>query len=75
MAKPKAKVRPKEKSAPKEKITLEVIFEDMKKIHEKLDDLEREILAMRGVASPHTPQPEEEDDEEVVVKFGFLTSL
>ncbi len=79
MAKPKAKAKsqpkPKQKSVPKKKVTLEVIFEDMKRIHKKLDDLEREILAMRGVAMSHTPQPEEEDDDEVEVKFGFLTSL
>ena len=75
MAKPKAKPKPKKKSAPKKKVTLEVIFEDMKKIHMKLDDLERKILAMQGIARSQTPQPEEEDDEDVVVKFGFLTSL
>jgi hypothetical protein len=79
MAKPKAKAkakpRPKKKSAPKKKVTLEVIFEDMKKIHKKLDDLEKEILAMRGVAMSQPHQPEEEDDDDVVVKFGFLTSL
>ncbi len=74
-AKAKTKPKPKQQSAPKEKVTLEVIFEDMKKIHRKLDDLERKILAMQGIARSQTPQFEEEDDEDVVVKFGFLASL
>jgi tetrahydromethanopterin S-methyltransferase subunit G len=76
MAKPKAKAmakpKPMKKSAPKKKVTLEVIFEDMKKIHKKLDDLEREILAMRGDTMSHTPQSDEDDIE---IRFGFLTSL
>lgn len=72
MTKPKAKKR----SAPKKKVTLEVVLEEMKKIHKKLDDLEREILAMRGVARSETPKPEEEsEDTEMEIKFGFLTSL
>jgi hypothetical protein len=75
MAKPKAKPKPKKKSAPKKKVTLEVIFEDMEKIHKKLDDLEREILAIRGVGRSQTPQPAEENDAEIEIKFGFLTSL
>lgn len=74
-ARAKAKPRPKKKLAPKKKVTLEVIFEDMKKIHKKLDGLERDILAMRGVTTSHTPQPEEENDTEMEVKFGFLTSI
>jgi hypothetical protein len=75
MPNPKIKPKPKQKSAPKKKVTLEVIFEDMKKIHKKLDDLEREILAIRGLTRSQTPQPENEDDNEIEVKFGFLTSL
>ena len=72
MTKPKAKKR----SAPKKKVTLEVVLEEMKKIHKKLDDLEREILAMRGVARSETPKPEEEsEDTEMEIRFGFLTSL
>ena len=75
-AKPKAKLKPKKKAAPKKKVTLEFIFEETKKIHKKLDDLEREILAMRGVARSQTPQPEKEnEDTELETKFGFLTSL
>ena len=73
-SKVKSKTKPKKKSAPKKKVTLEVIFEDMKKINMKLDDLRREILAMRGVVRSHTPQPEEDNDE-IEIKFGFLTSL
>ena len=72
MTKPKAKKR----SAPKKKVTLEVVLEEMKKIHKKLNDLEREILAMRGVARSETPKPEEEsEDTEMEIRFGFLTSL
>lgn len=71
-AKAMAKSKPMKKSAPKNKVTLEVIFEDIKKIHQKLDDLEREILAMRGVTMSHTPQL---TDDEIEVRFGFLTSL
>ncbi len=74
-AKAKAKAKPKKKSAPKKTVTLEVIFEEMKKIHKKLDDLEREILSMRGVAGSQTSHPENENDNEIDVKFGFLTSI
>ena len=75
-AKSKAKPKPKQKSAPKKKVTVELIFEDMQKIHTKLDDLKREILAMRGVAWSQTPRPEEEHEEtDFAAKLGFLTSL
>jgi hypothetical protein len=74
-AKLKAKPKAKKKSAPKKKVTLEVIFEDMKKIHKKLDDLEREILAMRGIERSQRSQPEENEDTEMEIKFGFLTSI
>ena len=75
MAKPKAKLKAKKKSAPKKKVTLEVIFEDMKKIHKKLDSMEREILAIQGVIGSQTTPPKEEDETDLEVKFGFLTSI
>ena len=75
MAKPKGKLRAKKKSAPKKKVTLEVIFDDMKKIHKKLDNLEREILAVQGVIGSQTPPPKKEDETDIEVKFGFLTSV
>jgi len=75
VAKPKAKPKARKKSAPKKKVTLEVIFEDMKKIHKKLDNLEREILAIQGVIGSQTPPSKEEDETDIEVKFGFLTSI
>ncbi len=76
MAKPKGKHRAKKKTAPKKKVTLEVIFEDMKKIHKKLDNMEREILAIQGVMGSQTPPPPKKEDEtDIEVKFGFLTSI
>jgi hypothetical protein len=75
VAKPKGKLRAKKKSTPKKKVTLEAIFEDMKKIHKKLDNLEREILAIRGVIGSQTPPSKKEDETDLEVKFGFLTSI
>jgi hypothetical protein len=75
MAKPKAKPKAKKQSAPKKKVTLEVIFEDIKRIHKQLDKLEREILAIQGVVRSQTPQPRGEDDTDIEIKFGFLTSI
>ena len=75
MAKPKGKLRAKKKSTPKKKVTLEVIFEDMKKIHKKLDNMEREILAIQRVIEPQAPPSKEEDETDLEVKFGFLTSI
>ena len=75
MARAKAKPKPKKKSAPKKKVTLEVIHEDMKKIHQKLDNLERELLAVRGATRSQTPRSKEEDEADIQVRFGFLTSI
>jgi hypothetical protein len=75
MARAKAKPKAKKKPAPKKKVTLEVIHEDMKKIHRKLDNLERELLAKPGVTKSQTPWPEDEDETDVQVRFGFLTSI
>ena len=67
---------PKKKATPKKKVTLGVVLEEIKNIHKRLDDLEREILAIRGVTRSQTPQPKKEnEDTELEIKFGFLTSL
>jgi hypothetical protein len=75
MAKRKVKPKAKKKSAPKKKVTLEVISEDLKKIHKKLENLEREILAIQGIIGSQTPSPKKEDETDLEVKFGFLTSI
>jgi hypothetical protein len=75
MARAKAKPKAKKKSAPKKKVTLEVILEDMKKIHKKLDNLEKELLAMQGLTRSQTPRSDEEDEADIQVRFGFLTSI
>lgn len=54
MAKPKAKPKPKKKGAPKKKVALEDVIEEIKKINHRLDKMECDILALRGVVRPET---------------------
>lgn len=74
-AKPKVKPKSKKKAAPKNRATLENVLGEINKIHQRLDKVESDVRALRGVASPQTPQPEEENDTEIEVKFWSLTSL
>jgi hypothetical protein len=57
MAKPKVKAKPKKKAAPKMKVTIEDALEEIKKIHERLDKIEADILTLRGVARPQMAPP------------------
>jgi hypothetical protein len=74
MAKAKIKPRPKKKSAPKKKATLEDVLGEIKRIHQRLDKIESDIRAPRGVTRSQAPL-EEATDTDIETKFGFLTSL
>jgi len=55
-AKPKVKPKPKKKTAPTKKkkvtkVTPEDVLEEVKKIYERLDKIESDILALRGVVT------------------------
>ena len=73
-AKPKAKLKPKKKAAPKKKVTLENVLGEIKKIHQRLGKLERDIRALRGGAQPRT-SPEETGDTEIESPFQTLPPL
>lgn len=57
MAKLKVKAKTKKKVAPKKKGTIEDALEETKKIQERLDKLERDVLSLRGVVRPQTAPP------------------
>jgi transposase len=68
---PEKKPKPKKKATPKKKVTLDIVLEEIKKIYKRLDEMEGDILALRGIARPKTSQPE----EEIETRCDFLTSI
>jgi hypothetical protein len=50
----KAKAKPKKKRAPKRGVTLEDVLEEIKKIYQRLDKMEDDILVLQGVVRPQT---------------------
>jgi len=66
----KPKVKPKEKRAPKKKVMPieyhkhEDILEELKKIYERLDKIEGDILVLQGIVQPQaTPLEKKEASE------------
>ncbi len=64
MKNPEMKTKPKKKAAPKKKVALEDVLEEIKKIHQRLDKLEDDVLALRGIVRPQTTQTEEKETAE-----------
>jgi hypothetical protein len=74
MAKPKVKPKAKKKAAPKKKVTLENVLSEIKRVHERLGKLERDIRALRGDVQSHTPT-EKTTDTETESPFQTLPPL
>jgi hypothetical protein len=61
LAKAKAKASPKRKAtSAKKRPKLEDVISEIKKINERLDKVESDILALRGIAQPQTVPSKEE---------------